>query len=75
MESNEKKEESNENSDDLMIYKKTNEKLKPLLFKVNLNRHLVELEVDTGASLTLINSKTFDIIKSGLEQIESSKIM
>ena len=69
-------EESNENSDDLFhIYKNTNEKLKPLLVKVNLNRHLVEFEVDTGASLTLINSKTFDIIKSGLEQIKSSKIM
>ena len=41
--------------------------------KVNLNVHLVEFEVDTGASLTVINSKTFDIIKSGLEQIERSK--
>ena len=50
-----------------------NGKPKPLLIKVNLNRHLVELEVDTGASLTVINSKTFDIIKSGLEQIERSE--
>ena len=55
------------------IYKNMNGKSKPLLVKVNLNRHLVELEVDTGASLTVINSKTFDIIKSGLEQIERSK--
>ena len=36
-----------------------NGKSKPLLIKVNLNRHLVELEVDTGASLTVINSKTW----------------
>ena len=39
---------------------------------MNLNRHLVELEVDTEDSLTVINSKTFDFIKSGLEQIEVS---
>ena len=44
-----------------------------MLVKVNLNGHLAELEVDTGASLIVINSKTFDIIKSGLEQIERSK--
>ena len=44
-----------------------------MLVKVNLSRHFVELEADTGASLRLINSKTFDIIKSGLEQIERSK--
>ena len=50
-----------------------NGKLKQLLVKVNLNGHLVEFEVDTGASLTVINSKTFDIIKSGLKQIERSK--
>ena len=54
------------------IYKNTNGKSKPLLVKVNLNRHF-ELEVDTGASLTVINSKTFGIIKNGLEQIERSK--
>ena len=52
-------EESNENSDELFhIYKNMNGKSKPLLVKVNLNRHLVELEVDAGASLTVINSKT-----------------
>ena len=44
-----------------------------MLVKVNLNGHLVKLKVDTGASLAVINSKTFDIIKSGLEQIERSK--
>ena len=38
--------------------------------KVSLNGHLIELEVDTGASLTVINSKTFDIIKNGLEEIK-----
>ena len=66
-------EESNENSDDLFhICKNTNGKSKPLLVKVNLNGHLVKLKVDTGASLAVINSKTFDIIKSGLEQIERS---
>ena len=55
-------EKGNENSDDLFhIYKNTNGKSKPFLVKVNLNRDLVELEVDTGASLTVINSKTFDI--------------
>ena len=37
------------------IYKNTNGKSKLLLVKVNLNGHLVELEVDTGASLTVIN--------------------
>ena len=57
-------EESNENSDDLFhIYKNANRKSKPLLVKVNLNEHLVELEVDTGASLTVIDSKTLGIIK------------
>ena len=67
-------EESNESSDDLFhIYKNTNGKSKSLVVKVNLNGHLVELEVDTGASLTVINSRTFDIIKSELEQIERSK--
>ena len=55
------------------IYKNLNGKSKPLLVKVNLNEHLVEIEVDTGAFLTVINSKTFDIIKSGLEQIERCK--
>ena len=67
-------EESNENSDDLFhIYKNTNGKSKPLLVKVNLNGHLVKLKVDTGASLAVTNSKTSDIIKSVLEQIERSK--
>ena len=66
-------EESNANSDLFHIYKNMNGKPKQLLVKVNLNVHLVEFEVDTGASLTVINSKTFDIIKSGLEQIERSK--
>ena len=67
-------EENYENCDDLFhIYQNTSEKSKPLLVKVNLNGHLVDLEVDTGASLTVINSKTFDIIKSGLEQIEISE--
>ena len=37
-------EKSNENSDDLLCF----------IF-INLNGHLVELEVDTGASLTVIN--------------------
>ena len=65
---------SNECSDDLFhIYKNTNGKSQSLVVKVNLNRHLVELEVDTGASLTVINSRTFDIIKSGLELMERSK--
>ena len=65
---------SNESSDDLFhIYKNTNGKSQSLVVKVNLNRHLVELEVDTGASLTVINSRTFDIIKSGLELMERSK--
>ena len=67
-------EESNESSDDLFhIYKNTNGKSKSLVVKVNLNGHLVELEVDTGASLTVISSRAFDIIKSGLEQVERSK--
>ena len=43
-----------------------------MLVKVNLNGHLFELEVDARASLIVINSKTFDIIKSRLEQIERS---
>ena len=65
---------SNESSDDFFhIYKNTNGKSQSLVVKVNLNRHLVELEVDTGASLTVINSRTFGIIKSGLEIIERSK--
>ena len=55
------------------IYKNTNGKSKPLSVKINLNGHLLELEVNTRASLTVINSKTFDIIKSGLEQIKRSK--
>ena len=55
------------------IYKNTNGKSKPLLVKVNLNGHLVKLKVDTGASLAVTNSKTSDIIKSVLEQIERSK--
>ena len=42
-----------------------NGKSKPLLVKVNLNRHLGELEVDAGTSLTVINSRTFDFIKVG----------
>ena len=62
-------EENSENGDDLYV-KIREKKSKPVIVKVNLNGHSTELEIETGASLTVNNSKTFDIIKSGLEQIQ-----
>ena len=60
---------NSENSNDLFdIYINSSKISKTVIVKVNRKENVVELEVDTGASLKVINSKTFDIIKSGLEK-------
>ena len=60
---------NSENSNDLFdIYINPSKISKTVIVKVNRKENVVELEVDTGASLKVINSKTFDIIKSGLEK-------
>ena len=56
----------NEKFDDLYhIYLNENEKSRPVLADVILNEHSAELELDTGAFLTVIDTKTFDIIRNG----------
>ena len=60
---------NSENSNDLFdIYINSSKISKTVIVKVNRKGNVVELKVDTGASLKVINSKTFDIIKSGLEK-------
>ena len=60
---------NSENSNDLFdIYINSSKISKTVIVKVNRKENVVELEVDTGTSLKVINSKTFDIIKSGLEK-------
>ena len=60
---------NSENNNDLFhIYINSSKISKTVIVKVNRKENVVELEVDTGASLKVINSKTFDIIKSGLEK-------
>ena len=60
---------NSENSNDLFhLYINSSKISKTVIVKVNRKENVVELEVDTGASLKVINSKTFDIIKSGLKK-------
>lgn len=60
---------NSENSNDLFhIYKNSSKISKTIIVKVNRKGNAVELEVDTRASLKVINSQAFDIIKSGLEK-------
>ena len=60
---------NSENSNYLFhIYINSSKISKTVIVKVNRKGNVVELKVDTGASLKVINSKTFDIIKSGLEK-------
>ena len=60
---------NSENSNDLFhIYINSSKISKTVIVKVNRKGNVVELKVDTGASLKVINSKTFDIFKSGLEK-------
>ena len=61
----------NEDFDNLYhIYRNANENSRPTLLEITLNRHLTELQLDTEASLTIISTKTFDIIKKGLEEVK-----
>ena len=59
----------NEDFDDLYMYQNANEKFRPVLVEVSLNGDSIELELDTGPSLTVVNTETFVRIKNGPEEV------